>query len=79
VNLRAQALEEELFRRVDGSSLAGVKDVTDALNGIHATRDQIVKLPTWPWPPQLLRGLLSTILLPVIVFILTRYVGTQLL
>lgn len=78
VNLRAQALQEELFHRVDGSTLAGVKDVTDALGGVYATRDQIVKLPTWPWPPQVLRGFISAILLPVVVFILTRLVGSQL-
>jgi len=77
-NLRAHTLQKELFHRVDGSTLSGVKDVTDALAGVHLTRDQIVKLPTWPWPPQVLRGFISAILLPVIVFILTRYVGAQL-
>jgi hypothetical protein len=76
-NLRGQALQEELYRRVDGSSLSGVKDVTDALGGIHATREQIAKLPTWPWPPQVLRGFISAIALPVLVFLLSRYVGGQ--
>lgn len=75
-NLRAQALQEELYRRVDGANLPGVKDVTDALGGIHATREQIAKLPTWPWPPQLLRGFISAIILPVIVYMITRYVAT---
>jgi hypothetical protein len=75
VSLRAQALQEELYRRVDASSLAGVKDVTDALGGIHATREQIGRLPTWPWPPQVLRGFISAILLPVMVFLITRYAG----
>jgi hypothetical protein len=75
VNLRAQAVQEELYRRVDASNLVGVKDVTDALVGIHATRQQIDKLPTWPWPPQVLRGFVSAILLPVVVFLITRYAG----
>jgi hypothetical protein len=77
VNLRAEALQEELYRRVDASNLAGVKDVTDALGGIHATREQIGRLSTWPWPPQVLRGFISAILLPVVVFLITRYVGVQ--
>jgi hypothetical protein len=77
VNLRAQAVQQELYRRIDASNLAGVKDVTDALGGIHTTREQIARLPTWPWPPQVLRGFLSAILLPVIVFLLSRYVGGQ--
>ncbi len=79
VNQRAQALQEELYRRVDASNLAGVKDVTDALGGIYATREQIGRLPTWPWPPQVLRGFISAILLPVVVFLVTRYLGQQIL
>jgi hypothetical protein len=77
VNLRGRTLQAELYRRVDASSLSGIKDVTDALGGIHATRDQIMRLPTWPWPPQVLRGFISAIALPVLVFLLSRYVGGQ--
>lgn len=77
VGVRARALQEELYRRVDAANLAGVKEVTDALAGIYASRDQVMRLPTWPWPPQLLRGFISAILLPVVVFLITRYVGTQ--
>jgi hypothetical protein len=76
-SLRDQALEAELFRRVDAGNLAGVKEVADALSGIRATGDRIAKLPTWPWPPHVLRGFISAILLPVAVFLITRYVGSQ--
>lgn len=55
----------------------GVKEVADAIGGIRATSEGIDKLPTWPWPPQVLRGFLSAVLLPVIVFFVTRYVGVQ--
>jgi hypothetical protein len=47
------------------------------LAGVYAARDQIGLLPMWPGPPQVLRGFLSAILLPVVVFLITRYVGTQ--
>jgi hypothetical protein len=77
VNLRAQALQEELYRRVDALNLAAIKEVTDALGGVYATRDQVARLPTWPWPPQVLRGFISAILLPVVVFLITRYVASQ--
>jgi hypothetical protein len=53
--------------------------VTDALSGVHATREQIGKLSTWPRPPQVLRGFISAILLPVVVFLITRYIGGQIL
>jgi hypothetical protein len=77
VNTRAEALQQELYRRVDASTLKDVKEVTDALGGVYATREQVGRLPTWPWPPQVLRGFLSAILLPVVVFLITRFVGSQ--
>jgi hypothetical protein len=77
VQLRAQALQEELYRRVDAANLAGIKDVTDALGGVSATREHIAKLPTWPWPPQVLRGFITAIVLPVAIFLISRYVGAQ--
>ena len=75
-NLRVQALSDTLYRRVDDDALAGVKEVTDALAVVIVTRDQALKLPTWPWPPQLLRGFVSALLLPVIVYLVSRSVGT---
>ncbi len=74
---RAKTLQADLYRRVDSGNVAGIKDLTDAAAGIQAASERIAKLPTWPWPPQVLRGFLSAILLPVIVFLITRYVGSQ--
>jgi hypothetical protein len=75
-NLRFQTLSGELYRRVDAATLTGVKDVTDALGGVLETREIVRKLPTWPWPPEVLRGFLSAVLLPVVVYLITRSVGT---
>lgn len=35
-------------------------------------RQRIEHLPTWPWPPQLLRGFVSALLLPLLIYVLTR-------
>ncbi len=77
-NQRDKALEAELFQRVDAGNLAGVTEVTDALSGIRGISDRIDKLPTWPWPPEVLRGFVSALLLPVVIFLITSYVGSQL-
>ena len=39
-------------------------------------RDRASRLPTWPWPPQLLGGFVSALLLPVVVYLLTRFAST---
>jgi hypothetical protein len=49
--------------------------INDALTGLGALRERIVRLPTWPWPPQIFRGFVSALLLPIVVFILTRLVA----
>ena len=76
-SIRAQALHEALYLKVDGADLSGVKDLSDALGGVKTASERIERLPTWPWPPQVLRGFISAILLPVVVFLITRVVGTQ--
>jgi hypothetical protein len=73
VNTRFGALQAELYGRVDGSNLAGTNEVTSALAGLETVRGRIDRLPTWPWPPALLRGFISAIILPIVVYLLTRY------
>jgi len=38
---------------------------------------RIARLPTWPWPPNVLRGFLSALLLPVLVYVASRLIGGQ--
>jgi hypothetical protein len=52
--------------------------IGSSLAGLNAMRERIVHLPTWPWPPQLLGGFISALLLPVIAYLLTRLVSTLL-
>jgi hypothetical protein len=40
-------------------------------------RDRIQRLPRSPWPPQLLRGFVSALVLPLVIYILTRLVSTS--
>jgi hypothetical protein len=77
-NQRAQALQAELYRRVDAGELTGIDSVTDAIDGVIATRSLMNRLPTWPWPPEVLRGFVTAVLLPVIVYAITTVVGAQL-
>ena len=77
VEHRVGRLGDELYRRVDAGQFDGTKVVTDALVGVQALRERIFRLPTWPWPPNLFRGLISALLLPVIVYLVSRLIGGQ--
>jgi hypothetical protein len=75
---RIQAVRTELYRRIDTSELSGARDVRDALEGLNIVRDLIVRLPTWPWSPQLLGGFVTALLLPIVIWFITRALGSVL-
>ena len=75
---RLNRLGTEMYRRIDAGEFDSTKVISDSLAGVTALRERIARLPTWPWPPQLLRGFVSALLLPVVVYLLTRVISTQL-
>jgi len=75
---RVAAMTAELYGRVDGLQLTGIKEVTDGYSGVVTARDQVLKLPTWPWPPRAIGQFATALVLPIVVFVITRVVGQQL-
>jgi hypothetical protein len=75
VDARLSRLGEEMYRRIDAGQFDGTKVVSEALAGVGALRERIARLPTWPWPPNVMRGFISALLLPVIVYIVSRLAG----
>jgi hypothetical protein len=72
VQQRLEAVLGELQRRVDTGELPGVSDLKNALDGLVAGQAALEKIPTWPWPPGTLRNLGAALLLPLILWIITR-------
>jgi hypothetical protein len=77
VEERVGRIGTEMYRRIDAGEFDGSKVVADALAGVTTLRDRIQRLPTWPWPPQLLRGFVSALILPLVIYVLTRLVSTR--
>ena len=77
VEERVSRIGTEMYRRVDAGEFDGSKVMSDALAGMTTLRDRIEHLPTWPWPPQLLRGFVSALVLPLVIYVLTRLVSTS--
>jgi hypothetical protein len=78
IERRMSQLTTEAYARMDARAYDSVSPIGSSLSGLNAMRERIVHLPTWPWPPQLLGGFISALLLPVIVYLLTRLVSTLL-
>jgi hypothetical protein len=75
---RIQAATAELYRRVDSGQLADSGDVRDALEGLTIVRDLTARLSTWPWSPQLLGGFVTALILPIVIWFITRALGSVL-
>lgn len=62
----------EIHRMVAARQVEGVDDWQKALAALDLERAQIEKLPTWPWRPEALRGLVAAILLPTVIWLIQR-------
>jgi hypothetical protein len=56
-----------------------VDELRDAMTSLEIERSALTRIPTWPWQPETLRGLITALLLPVAVlliqFVLQRAFG----
>jgi len=72
---RWEAVMAELYRLIDRGDLA----VADRLNGTLAAlergRTALERIPTWPWRPETLRGMVGALVLPIMIFIVQRVLG----
>jgi hypothetical protein len=59
-----------LYREVDAGNWENSIRLKDALTGLENDRNLLQKIPTWPWQPETLRGLLTALLLPVVAFLI---------
>jgi hypothetical protein len=78
VERRASRLGEELYRRIDAGEFDTTKAVSDSIVGVTDLRKRVADIPTWPWRPQVLSGFLSALVLPVVIFLITKALASQL-
>lgn len=72
---RVERVSEEISRRVDEGDFAGVAALQASLNVVIAQRDLVAHLPTLPWRAGTARGLLTAVVLPLVMFVVTRLIG----
>jgi hypothetical protein len=77
VEARMRKLDGELYRRIDAGEFDGTKVISEGIAGAGAIRERIANLPTWPWPRQVFRGFVSALLLPLILYVLSRVIAGQ--
>jgi hypothetical protein len=69
---RMEAVTDELHHRVDTHELQNIDALKNALDGLVLERGVLDKVSTWPWEPETVRAVVTTLLLPVVLWIVTR-------
>jgi hypothetical protein len=59
----------ELHQRVDDAKLSAMDEIDATLSSLAQEAKKIAAIPTWPWQPDQIRLLVSTILLPIVLWI----------
>jgi hypothetical protein len=67
-----QVVARELHHRVDTNDMQGMDALKDALDGLIAELGVLDKVPTWPWEPETVRVVVTALLLPVVLWVITR-------
>ncbi len=60
----------ELYGRVDAGELHSIDELRVTMASLETGQSMLTRIPTWPWRPETLRGLVSALLLPLVMFIL---------
>ncbi len=69
---RLEAVFGELHGLIDGADRTAIDAVNKMIGGLVAEREVLAKIPTWPWQPGTLTAVISTLLIPVVLFLIQR-------
>ena len=65
----------ELYRLIDDGDLPAADRLNGTLAALERGRIAIERIPTWPWRPETLRGMIGALVLPVLIFLVQRLLG----
>jgi hypothetical protein len=74
-NQRMEAALSELHRVVERGEFASVPPVKDAITALDIELTRLARIPTWPWNPATPRGVLATVFLPVVIWLIQFGLG----
>jgi hypothetical protein len=77
---RFEATAEQLLRDLDGRRLGQMDHLNKALASLEIVQIGLRRIPTWPWQPGAVRGLLVALFLPLAIWaiqlLIGRFLGT---
>ncbi|HUP83894.1 MAG TPA: hypothetical protein VM284_06875, partial [Candidatus Limnocylindria bacterium] len=69
---RLKLVLERLHAAVAANDVSNADQLNATLSSVLAEREVLAKLPTWPWSAGTFRGVATAVLLPIVLFVITR-------
>lgn len=69
---RIEATADALHLKADAGDYANIGDLNHTIEGLTREQAIVSKASTWPWDPEALRAVVTALLLPVIIWVITR-------
>jgi len=70
-----QSTTEKFERKVRANDYSDLQGMETAIETLMRKREMVMKISTWPWDPGTIRGFASTMLLPIVIWLITRLLG----
>lgn len=68
---------EEVHKVLQKKGYAAVARMQASVVTLKTEQEMLQKIPAWPWQPETLRNVLTPLLIPIIVYLVQRYVGSM--
>jgi hypothetical protein len=68
-----QLTSDKLDERIRADDYANLPGMETAIRALIRKREMLAKISTWPWNPGTVRGFASTLLLPIFLWLITRF------
>jgi hypothetical protein len=66
---RLKQSTDELHGRIKAGKYEGMGELQNALASLELERTALSRISTWPWHPETLRGIVGTLLLPLVIWL----------
>ena len=73
--LQIERAHQTLYRNLNRNDYKKGSDIEKSLASLYKMREQIEKIPTWPWNPGTFRNFLSAVFLPMGLWLTQRYLA----
>lgn len=71
-NERLRTVISVLHRQIDRGDLGGAEPLNETFASLALEREILDKMPTWPWQPDAIRGFVTALVVPLVIWVVTR-------